>query len=301
MNIILFAATVALAPLQEAPDTVTPRFAWAPGTILEGQVEVESMQSQGGEVLPAQNLEVSLTRSISADPRGLLITSQVEGPAGQALPAYVISEAGDFVEVDGVEEMVTEMREQLLAAARAQNGGVVPPEARGLAEQMFNRETIEASVRQEHEMLVGFWNDRTLDRNAVEVRRMLTQDAITGEILPTEVEIVWRGYTPCVEGDAEAKCLDLEISYFPDSDALATAFEGVLGAQNQGEIFVTRALQERIVRLHVEPENLIPRWIEEHSESEFDVEAEGEIVDLAIQQVETTTFQVRSGLNPLRP
>lgn len=237
-----------------------------------------------------------MTRTISDHPDGLLVTSEVDGQGGSGLPAYIVSDDGEFLGVQGVDDIVAQMREQLLAAARAQSGGEVPPQAEQMAEQMFTAETVEASAREEHEVLVGMWADRTLRRNNVQITRMQVPDAVTQGALPTEVEYVWRGFAPCAEGEAEDSCIVLEATFFPDEDALATAFENALSAQNPGALFVNRASQTRTVRILSQPDGLVPRRVEDRTEAEFDIEAEGEVVDLTLSQSETTVFTVGGGL-----
>ena len=298
MNALLLATTLIVAPgTQAAQDTITPNFGWTAGTVLSGEASVETVQSQDGQEVPGQSLQVSLTRTISDHPQGLLVTSEVEGQAAEALPAFIVSDAGEFVGVEGVDEVVARMREQLLAAARAQTGGTVPPQAEAMAEQMFNAESVEAGAREEHRLLVGLWNGTTFERNGVRITRMEMQDGVTQSVLPTEVEYVWRGFAPCAEGEAEDSCIELEATLFPDENALATAFEQRLGAQNPGALFVNRAVQTRTIRLLAQPDGLVPRLLVDRTEASFDIEAEGEIVELGLTQTEETRFTVGGGLN----
>jgi hypothetical protein len=298
LNALVLAASLAAAsPQQAAQDTITPTFDWPAGTILQGQATATQTQAQGGQEIPGQTVEVSFTRTISDHPQGLLVTSEVQGDGADALPAYIVSEAGEFLGVQGVDDIVARMREQLLAAARAQSGGQVPPEARQMAEQMFNAESVEASAREEHDVLVGMWAGRTLRRNNVMMTRMQVPGAVTPGALPTEVEYVWRGFAPCADGEAEDSCIQLEATFFPDGNALAIAFEMAITSQNAGaELYVNRASQTRTVSILAEPDGLIPRRVEDRTEAEFDVEADGEFVDLTLTQVETTTFTVGGGL-----
>lgn len=300
MNALLLATTLIVAPgPQAAQDTITPTFDWPAGTVLSGEASIETVQSQNGQEVPGQSLQISLTRTISDHPQGLLVTSEFEGQAGNALPAFILSDSGEFVGVQDVEQVVAQMREQLLASARAQTGGTVPPEAEEMAEQMFNAQSIEAGAREEHRLLVGLWNGTTFEQNDVRTARMDLQEAVTQSVLPTEIEFVWRGFAPCAEGEAEDSCIELEATLFPDENGLATAFEARLGAQSPtpGAIFVNRAVQTRTVRLLAQPDGLIPRLLVDQTEASFDIEAEGEIVELGLTQTEETRFSVGGGLN----
>jgi len=298
LNALLLATTLLVAPgPQAAQDTITPTFEWPAGTVLSGEASIETVQSQNGQEVPGQSLQIALTRTISDHPQGLLVTSEVEGQAGNALPAFIVSDAGEFVGVEDVEQVVAQMREQLLASARAQTGGTVPPEAEAMAEQMFNAESIEAGAREEHRLLVGLWNGTTFEQNDVRTARMDLQEAVTQSVLSTEIEFVWRGFAPCAEGEAENSCIELEATLFPDENGLATAFEARLGAQSPGAIFVNRAVQTRTVRLLAQPDGLVPRLLVDRTEASFDIEAEGEIVELGLTQTEETRFSVGGGLN----
>jgi len=298
LNALLLATPLMVSPgPQAAQDTITPTFSWPAGTVLSGEASVETIQSQNGQEVPGQSLQVSLTRTISDHPEGLVVASEVEGQGADAIPAYVVTDDGEFVGVENVDGIVSRMREQLLAAARAQTGGTVPPEAEAMAERMFNAESVEAGAREEHELLVGLWNGVTFERNGTRFTSMDMQEGVTQSVLPTEVEYVWLGFAPCAEGEAEDSCIELEATLFPDENALATAFENVLTSQSPGTLFVNRAVQTRTVRILAQPDGLVPRQVVDQTEASFDIEAEGEIVELAITQTEEKTFTLGGGLN----
>ncbi len=299
MNALALAtALVAATPQQATQDTITPTFDWPAGTVLAGEATVTQSQAQDGQESPGESLQVRFTRTVSAHPRGLLVTSEVQGEDAEALPAYIVSQSGDFLGVDGVQQIVAQMREQVLAGLAAESGGEVPPAARQMAEQMFTAESVEASAREEHEVLVGMWAGRTLRRNNVMITRMQTPGSVTPDALPTEVEYLWRGFAPCGEGEAETSCIELEAAFFPDGDMLATAFERTITAGNAGmQLFVNRASQTRTVRILAQPDGLVPRRVEDRTEARFDIEADGEFVELSLTQTETTTFTVGGGLD----
>ena len=299
MNALALATALvaSTAPQQVAQDTITPTFDWPAGTVLMGEATATQIQAQGGQELPGNTVNVSFTRTISDHPQGRLVTSDVQGEGAEALPAYIVSESGDFLGVENVADMVSRMRAQFLDGIAAETGGQVPPPAEEMANRMFTAESIEASAREEHQVLVGLWADRTLRRNNVMFTTMRVANGVTDGALPTEVEYVWRGFAPCAEGEAEDSCIELEAMFFPDGDALASAFEAAIAGPNAGmALFVNRASQTRTVRVLAQADGLVPRLVEDRTVAEFDVEADGEFVDLAITQIETTTFSVGGGL-----
>ena len=296
MNALLLASALVVAPAQQAPDTITPTFDWTAGTVLEASITLEQVQGQDGQTQPGPAIEATARRTIADHPQGLLVTSTVDGQQGSANPPFVVSDDGDFLGVEGVEQMVSRMREQMLAGVRAQTGGTVPPEAEAMADQMFTAESLEASVREEHQLLVGFWADRTWDLNGVQMTRTATQDGLTQAIVPTDVELSWKGYAPCAPGEAPESCIELQAELFPDANAVATSFESLLTAQNPGAVIVNRATIERTVRILAHPESLVPRLVEDVTNATFDIESEGEIVELTLDVTERTTFTVGGGL-----
>jgi len=296
VNALLLASALVVAPAQQAPDTITPTFDWTAGTVLEASITLEQVQGQDGQTQPGPAIEATARRTIADHPQGLLVTSTVDGQQGSANPPFVVSDDGDFLGVEGVEQMVSRMREQMLAGVRAQTGGTVPPEAEAMADQMFTAESLEASVREEHQLLVGFWADRTWDLNGVQMTRTATQDGLTQAIVPTDVELSWKGYAACAPGEAPESCIELQAELFPDANAVATSFESLLTAQNPGAVIVNRATIERTVRILAHPESLVPRLVEDVTNATFDIESEGEIVELTLDVTERTTFTVGGGL-----
>jgi len=296
VNALLLASALVVSPAQQAQDTITPTFDWPAGTVLEASITLTQEQSQDGQPAPGPTIEATARRTISDHPQGLLVTSVVDGQEGSSNPPFIVTDGGEFIGVEGVEEMVAAMRDQMLESVRAQTGGTVPPEAEAMAAQMFNAESLEASAREEHQLLVGFWADRTWNRNQVRMTRTVTQDGVTQASVPTEAELVWRGYAPCAAGEASDSCIELEADFFPDSDVIATAFETLLSQQNPGGLIVSRADSERSVRILAHPQGLVPRRVEDVTRAAFDIEVEGELVELALEVTEITTFTVGGGL-----
>lgn len=296
MNALLLASALIAAPAQQAADTITPTFEWPAGTVLRAEITAQQTTSQDGQVQASPEVQLSGTRTISDHPQGLLVTSSVEGEEASTTPAYLLTDDGTFIGVEGAEAMVAQMREQMLAQVRAQTGGTVPPEAQAMAERMFSEESVNASAREEHQLLVGWWAGRTWTRNRVQLVNTTTQDALTQATVPTEAELVWRGYAPCAPGEASDSCIELEVSLFPDTDEIATAFENTLGAQNPGGLFVNRAEAERTVRILAQPGGMVPRRVEDVTNAAFDIEVEGQIIELAVEAEEVTTFTVGGGL-----
>lgn len=294
MNAIILATALVAAPLPQAADTVTPVFGWAPGVVLDGTATLVQTQSQAGTAMPEQSQETAVSISIADHPQGLLVTESSD--SGEPGVPYILSDGGEFLGVENVEEMVARMREQMLAQVAAQTGGNVPPQAEEMARQMFNAASIESSVRQDYLELIGLWNGRRLTQNQIRGGRTQVTDPITQTEVTAEFEAEWLGYVPCDDADMGASCIELLIEFFLDGDAIATGFENLLSQQNPGALFVNSATQEVEVRIVMQPEGMVPRQIVRTSDATFDVEAEGEVVDLAISATETTELSIGGGL-----
>jgi hypothetical protein len=294
VNAIVLATALVAAPLPQAADTVTPVFGWEPGVVLSGTTTLVQTQSQDGSAAPEQTTETAVTISIADHPRGVVVTETLD--SGEPVAPYVLSDAGEFLGVDDVEAMVAQMRDQMLQQVAAQTGGTIPPQAEEMARQMFNAESIEADGRQDHLVLIGLWNGRTLRQNQLRGGRTQIKDPLSQADITAEFEAEWLGYAPCGEDDISESCIELLVEFFLDGDAIASSFEALLTQQNPVDLFVNNATQELAVRVVMQPEGMVPRRIVKTTDASFDIEAEGEIVGLAISATETTVLDVGGGL-----
>ncbi len=303
MNALVLASLAALSAAPQTADTVTLTVDWPAGLELQANAVVTASQAQGGEAMPEQSGQARFSFSVTDHPQGVLVSTVVDRgaiPPGVTLPpepAYIVGDDGSFVGVDQLESLVQQLREQAIAQMN-QAGGPPPPEALAMLDNLINPQSIEAMSRQEYLLMAGFWTGKSFDRNQVQITQGVFPDPFTQSLIPTEYELIWRGYAPCAEGEAENSCVRLELAAFPDGDQLATTLEAFFSQSGgaPGEIVVETAEIRGEVRILAEAGTLIPRRVEETVETLVNLSADGEVVDLAIRQTENTDYTRPAGM-----
>ncbi len=305
MNAIVLASLAALSAAPQTADTVTLTVDWPAGLVMQANTMVTVSQSQGGQETPEQSGEVKFNLSVTEHPQGVLVSTEVDAgplPPGVTLPpepAYIIGDDGGFVGVDQLDTLVQQLRDQAIAQMNAQAGGAgLPPEALAMLDDLINPEAIEGMSRQEYQLMGGLWHGRNFDRNEVQLQQGVFPDPFTQSMVPTEYELIWRGYAPCAEGEPENSCVQLDLAAFPDGDELATTLEAFFGesAGAPGMLIVETAEIRGQVRILAETGSLIPRRVEESVETVVNLSAEGEVIDIVIKQTENTDYTRASGM-----
>lgn len=292
-NFIRIAAAVlalASAPLaaqeEEAADTVQLRFGWRPGMRADvemEQVRIREMDGRRDSVRFASTYRVE----VAEHPDGLAVTYEdmrwtelpdVQPELGRLFQAMagtssggrarsIVSAGGEFVRVEGVEEVAREIEAALeplfseveavgLANLRQMLAGMISPEALG------------ASAADEWNALVGAWLDADLEVGGVyELESTFQSPAFPGVDIPVTMEFRLVDWTPCTEADAaEPRCVELVMGSVPDAQAVAEAVRGFLAQaglpMDQAEALFAQMAVETWVTLVTEPGTLRPHVME---------------------------------------
>lgn len=309
---LLLAAALPLsaAAQQASPDTVRLRFGWAPGMQADveyEQVRVRSVEGQRDSTRMASSYRVE----VDPHAEGLTVRyadmrwtemPRMEGPVGQFFdaigrtssggkPRTVVSGAGEFVRVEGMEQIVEELRqaaEPMMAEMEGEGLSVF----RSMMESVLSREAMTASVASEWSALVEAWVGSDLETGAVyEAEDSLQVPMLPGLIMPVTVLIEARGATPCHPAAEEGGCVEIVTSSAPDEGAFREVVgtflrqAGVSDDEEIDEILGQMNLQTS-VRLITEPGTLRP-WLLETTKT-ISTGA-----DQALVQVETETYRFR--------
>lgn len=279
----------AAAQVEEAADTVPAdtvrlRFGWAPG--MQARVEYEQVRVRNtGERRDSIRIASTYRMRVDAHPEGLVVgysdvewteLPALEGEAGELFRAalqagsggglrHVIGAGGDFVRVDGVEEVHQEIVRTFEGMlARLDSAGIGGDAIRS----MLSEETLTMSAADEWNALVGAWLDADLEvGGAYELESAFTAPMFGDVEIPTFMEFEVVGRVPCNEAQAEHRCVELWMANYPDGEALGQAITGFIErmgvpAEEAQGIFEVMNVEAQVT-LVTEPETLRPHRLEQ--------------------------------------
>jgi hypothetical protein len=221
-----------ITPVALPPGTwVEPRFGWQPG--LTADVEIDHVRTApGDEGTERAEVRVRSRLAVEATPGGLAVRSRDlrhEGP-GQPTPNGTellatelvtpdlrVGPAGNLLGVEARPEARSELGQALIALS---NVGPVPAAFRDRILDRLDPATLRDDAEANWDRLVGFWAGASLQAGRDYVARDLVGIDLLAD-LPLEVEVRMRAVdlVPCEEGEAEARCVSLELSVTPDAAA----------------------------------------------------------------------------------
>ncbi len=269
-------ATLGLAPgVSAQADTVSLTFAWPAGLVAdvtaESSVTVESMMGNQME-----NSEFTFELVMLAHSDGLSIASRNfnfggDEPAtpeerfAQSMqgkrPTLVVSSSGEFVGLEGVDQITTAVTAALDSMAGP--GGDAIGALFGNMDEDFwtSQATADWNTR------VGLWAGREFRLGEVVTVRGDQRFPMFGsESLPVTWALEYRGVAACNADDAGDSCVTLAVRTTPDGDALAEAMRGFMAemlsemgpAGMQIPFEVDEVSVESEMVMIVEPHTLLP-------------------------------------------
>jgi hypothetical protein len=291
IRIALAALALVAAPLaaqEEATDTVQLRFGWQPGMRAEVEMEQLRIRTTDGRVdstriASTYRLEVdehpeglALTYSDmrytglpkSADPQLRRLLEALAGSSSGGRGRSIVSREGDFVRVEGAEELAREVM-AALEPLFAEMDGAGLENVRQMLAGMVSPEALDASAADEWNALVGAWIDADLEVGGVYgLESSFQSPAFPGVEIPVTLEFQVEGWTPCVDGAAEGAepCVALVMISLPDPRAVGEAVGGFLAQagvpREEMEGLFAQLAVETFITLVAEPATLRPHRLE---------------------------------------
>jgi hypothetical protein len=319
MNLLRLApvllALVSVPLAAQAPGKTVPlRFGWQPGMRAEvemRQVRIRETNGRRDSVRVASTYRMEVTEH----PEGLAVTyadmrwtelpdvgPEMErifqrmastGTGGRG--RTVITDGGDFVRLDGVEQVAMEMRAALAPLlAEVDSAGLS-----GLDETlgtMMSREALEEEAAGEWNALVGTWVQADLDVGAsYSLDSSFESPLVPGLEIPMTLGFRVVDWTACNKAQAHSRhpvrCVELVMTSAPDARAVAEAVRGFMEragvADDELEAVLGQLAVETQVTLITEPGTLRP-----HQMRMLEVVRAGDDEDAALR-IETRTYTYR--------
>jgi hypothetical protein len=302
------------AAAQAEADTVPLRFGWTPG--MQAEVEYERVRVRSGEEgQDSMRLAYAYRLETEPHPEGLQIRytgmrwtelPQLDGAAGQFFqalgrtesggrPRYVIGEAGEFLRVEGTEQLSQELREAFRPMmAELQGEGLAA--LRNMMETLLSEEGLAGAATNDWGVLVEAWADFDMGMSDVYVLEDVFQTAVfPGVDIPITIHLDMTGRVPCTEAEAETndpapRCVELQTTSIPERGAMREALSGFIQQMGLPEDEVDEVLSqlqvETYVTLVTEPGTLRP-----HSLKTIKVVSGGEDEEPLQWEMETYRFQ----------
>lgn len=278
LSIIALFAAAAFNPAGAAAQAVQFDFAWTPG--LVGQVSTSSesaMESMAGEL--TETTAFSFEMAVENHASGLSITTRdfdfgVPEPTtpGDRLaqmmqsrrPVLLVSQAGEFVGLEGVEE-ITALTRTMLDSMAAEAGA--PSEA---VFGGFDGDFWRSQATSDWNTKVGLWVGREFEvGEVVSVGGAQRFPMFGSEPLPVTWQLEYRGPIACNDSDTGTGCVTLVVRSEPDGIAMAEAMRGfmadMLGEMGPAAMQITFEIDEVSVDsetvMIVEPGTLLPHSV----------------------------------------
>lgn len=280
----LLAACATTSPIPPAATPALPpgawvelRFAWNPGLAIE----METTHGRSTHVPTASDdeepdraeVQVRSHLAVDATPAGLVVKTRDLSHAGPAKPSFegveilalelaapdrVIGRAGNLIGVEAREDARADVGEALASLSRV---GPMPAAYRDLVlRERLEPPALWADAAAEWDRLVGFWAGASLQVGQTYVARdLIPFDLLAG--LPIEVEVRMRlvDRVPCVAGEAELRCVALELVIASDDDAaIARVPRFLAGLEGQPLPTASSLAYEERTLLVTEPDGLVP-------------------------------------------
>lgn len=276
-------------------DTVALRFDWPAG--LEAEVDLRRVRVRAsGEAADTSGVRVAYRLGVADHPQGRAVSydgwslpgsgelagsqQQVLQLASSMVPGYVVSEEGELLEVDRLDEV----RAELLGLLE-ELGREAPPELEAILGRLLSREALFSLAAQEWNALVGAWaGARFAVGSAYRMEQEQPVPALGGVVVPFRYEFGAAARVDCVPGGGGAACVELVMRSHPDPEALQPHLEAfveqMLDAAGAGEARTRLAYREleleNEVILVAEPDGLVPHALTIVQSTRAVMELEGE-------------------------
>lgn len=276
-------------PAGAAPDasqTVSLRYGWPNG--LHGTMSSRVTRRRSGVPTP-ENYVVSgrCDFTVDAHAAGQQVrfercTAAVDGASARLAAwrtlleklttidqSYLVNPQGELVGVEGIAEVKSALDQWLEENAATQ--AIDPATQQTIRDTLYSEERLTAQAADEWNAMVGIWTGADLALGETYSAR-IEQPAplLPDKKIPMDVTIAATHRAPCVDGDAEARCVAMTFTSSPDAKAtseltksLAQQLDttGKRDAPEQQAQLERMEVHHRIVLL-TEPDRLIPHRVE---------------------------------------
>jgi hypothetical protein len=307
---LALAATAPLAAQEGRGEAIPLRFGWEPGMQAEIDFEHVRVRSMGSESASAR-LTATYRMDVSAHAGGLAIdysgirwtTLPPPNPgtgryyevqarvSGGARPRSVVSRAGAFLRVEGEAQVAAQTRaalEPLLSRVDAS----MRESARAMLAARLQPGALGHAAADEWNAMVGLWAGKELEMGKPYTMENASRSPVFENVtIPIHVTLRIVGRTRCTPQDAEARCVEMELSSAPDQEMMTRAHNDLLQrsgvpAEQVQATFAQLNIQSS-VRIHADPRTLRPYYVQ------MVRTASGHPGAGALRQVETRTFRFR--------
>lgn len=310
---VLLALAVA-APLAAQGDKsgvkIPLRFGWEPGMRAEvdfEQVRVlrEGSQSETSRYRATYRMEVSAhARGLAIDYSGMRWTElappdpengrfyeAVVRVTHGARPRSVVSRTGEFVGVEGAEEVGAQTG-QALQPLLAGVGAAVRPTARAMITAALAPGALRLAAVDEWNLMVGTWAGNELELGELYTMESSFRSPVFGNVtIPIHAELRVVKRVRCTEQEVEERCVELTMSSAPDQEMVARAYNDFLERSGAPADEVQAAFSQLRVQsslvLHTDPRTLRPYYMQTIRNATGNPGAD------SIRQTETRTFRFR--------
>ncbi len=269
-------------------DVVTVTFDWQPG--MRAQVEARRFQVRARNGVPDTTVTTMTYRmTVTEHARGRLISYSDFGqpdaglPAmpgtvdataiaerlGSTMPALLVSDAGELIDVTILESVREETRRQLqpLLDSIAELGAELSAELRYLMDQVLSAEFLRAQAEEDWNALVWMWAGEEYEIGAVyELEVEEPSPLFPDRLIPVVYQFALTDRVPCSAADADTSCVRLTMASWPEATAVRELLTDVLdriAGQNLTGVVGYESLEaENWVELVTEPSSLRPHAIE---------------------------------------
>lgn len=286
MRHVLTLLATLLAPVtvlaQEAhdaeADVVSLAFAWPVGMRASIELERVLVRSVGG-ARDSASLRLAYELEVADHAKGRLIHySNFSAPelvgisdtehrmiqlASSIVPTYIVSDAGELLEVHRVSELRSTILDWMRQAVDTVSGDGLEQ----FLDQMLTEETLFALAAQEWNALVGNWIEAALEIGAAyELEAEEPLPMLGNALVPYRYELGASARVPCRPGADKLDCVELILRSYPDPDELQPHLQAflqrMLDAAGPGDemppLSYKRLAIESEVVVVAEPQSLIP-------------------------------------------
>ena len=217
---------------EAVPDVVYLYFDWPVGTSM--QVEVErSRRRTFDATTDSSRLEVDYQLDVEDHEQGrlirfsefstpdlgvsLLAPQEVLQAASSFVPAYVVSDEGDILAVEGLEELGASLRAMMHQVLDT----LANPELEAILGPLLNEDNLFAQAATEWNSLVGTWIEAEFDVGyAYEMEVEEPLPMIGNALVPYIYELGASARVPCLPEEEELRCVELVMRTYPDPEVL---------------------------------------------------------------------------------
>jgi len=306
---LALAATAPLAAQQGSGETIPLRFGWEPGMQAEIDYEQVRVRRMGSESDSAR-LAATYRMDVSAHAGGLAIDYsgmrwtalpppirgtgrfyEAQARVTRARPRSVVSRAGAFLRVEGEEQVAAQTSaalEPLLAGVDAS----MRESARAILAARLQPGALRHAAHDEWNAIVGMWAGKELEIGEPYRMENASRSPMLGNVtIPIHVTLRIVGRTRCTPQDAEARCVEMELTSAPDQEMMARAHNDLLQRSGvpaeQVQATFSELNVQSSVRIHADPRTLRLYYVQMVRTASGHPGAGG------LRQVETRTFRFR--------